>query len=421
MIPQSLIPYLCQNSSDESASVVLYIPPKYQKSTQQNVVVSIIGQQFTDQTISYLVQYFQGSTSTEPRLGSILLDLILCREKRPYGVFVLLVHPSVKTSNLDHISEHSQFRIPDFLIHKISLNQISCVYTINSHFQPCHKLISEFKYLRQIYNSHIPIIELQHGWVVNKLSCLREEEKNNFNPDIYLVMDKLSQAYLQGAFPYVKAILVGDVLFSKQIEAYSNSELHEQPTASDLDLDSKKVLVCFSEKDIYIGYVSGKLLKISGVWIPVEIKSFLSFLATNFSSLSLSIRSKPHQEKKDLHKYFDYKKNQPSLISSLIRSDFVVSALSTVSISASHCGIPSAFYIANPKVTHRYMIKAYSKKVFYINAEANDEGYKNFFGYDIEDKFQWLRLDHNQRLAHLIRYAESAILNFNNHLDSILR
>ena len=421
MIHQSLFPYLCDNSSNQNDSFVFYIPPKEQQSTEKNVVVSIIGEQFTDQTITYLVEYFQGNLTTEPRLGSILLDLILCKKQRSYGVFILLIHANVKTSDLNNISEDRQYRLPDFLIQKISLNQLNCVYTICSHFKPCHNLISEIKHFRHMYKSFTPIVELQHGWLVGKRNCLRDEENNATNPDIYLVIDKPSQVYLRKFYPSVKVIDVGDVLFSKQILAYSNTKLQVHTSGTALESKSKTVLVCFSEKDCHLGYISGNLLKIGSNWFPKEVKPFLIFLARIYSSVSLTRRSKPHQDKKNLHKYFDYETDQPSLIQSLICSDFVISALSTVSISAALCGIPSAFYISKPRATHQYMIKSYMKNVFYIDPGATDDSYKTFFGNNIEEKFNWLRLSYTERLDHLLCYAESAILKFDNHFYSILK
>ena len=421
MIPQILSPYQCTNPKATSDSYIFFFPPDNQNKSCPNVLISIVGQQFTDQAISYLVRYIQGSIDIEPNVGSILLDLLLCQPDRSYGIYILLAHTSVKLSNLDHVPENSHFKLPQYILEDISRNRINSVYTICSHFIPMQNFIAELKHSRELYKSYFPIIELQHGWIFGKLSCLRKAHQNHFNPDIYLVMDTLSCVYLRKVFPFVKVILIGDVLLSKQIYAYKNSSLPTNTLHHESSSASKQILVCFSEKDIHLGYTKGKLLKIKSRFYPEEIKPFLLFLAKKFSSLSLSIRSKPHQEKKDLHQFFNYKNDQLSLVHSLIHSDFVVSALSTVSISASLCGIPSCFYITNPKATHKNMIRAYSKNVFYIHSTTNETSYTEFFGDNIDEKFPWIQFTIDQRISHLIHYADSALAKFNNHFNSILK
>ena len=258
------------------------------------------------------------------------------------------------------------------------------------------------------------ITELQHGWLVGKRTSLSSAQKF-LNPDDYLVIDHKSEKHLATLDDNVSTIKVGDIIFAAQA-------LHELRTHCISDApsnpNSHNLLICFSERDIELGYASKDYILVDEKPVPKEVESYYQYLQSKSQKVNIRLRSKPHQSSSILKdKNFPQINTQRSLAADLLWSDSVVSAMSTVSISSSFLGIPSFFYNSTLKATHSTFVNQYIDKVMHLSLLRDNK--KAFFGYI--DKFScWPEISMPSRKRYFLDYSRSIIYQFYNYVDSIL-
>lgn len=326
----------------------------------------IPGRQLCEQAQNYLHTWKFSGYLPEPTLGSLLLALILRQYSHSHQFLISYIEPSIPLAEINLYYRELLPELNKEYISLIKTHDIVLAFTICSHFLPVQLIIKSIKKIRdQRAGSKPLIVELQHGWVVGKQSALRASATTQTNPDIYFTIDKKSKDYLAQRYQNVNIHLIGDVLFATQL--LNELRTHSIDSISDsLNNKSLNLLVCFSARDVELGYTSNEFVYIGKHPFPRELVTLVSYLKLNTDKVNIRLRAKPHQNQAKLPKGFPIITHQNSLASDVLWSDFVCSALSTVSVSSSLLGIPSCFYISRWASSHNTLLKFYSQSISHI-------------------------------------------------------
>ena len=381
---------------------------------QDLIHIVIPGKELCTQAQDFVSGWYKDGTYLPPNLGSVLPYLLINLYSHKYQILISYLEPNISLSSINKLSTGKDI---DFSLFPDGyFSKLRAVFLICSHFNPVRKLIYHIKSKRdQSNNAHFPLVtELQHGWLVGKSSVLHPTVKQ-CNPDNYLVVDEYSRQFLNWSDSNVKVENIGDVLFSSQLlHEFRSNNLEEVPSRR----HSHNLLICFSERDIQIGYASKNYHLIDEIPVPEEVIPYYEYLKSQYESVNLRLRSKPHQSSNSLtDKNFPQLKTQNSIAADILWADSVVSAISTVSISSSFLNIPSFFYNSGGSKLHTVVIKQYFSKVMHLKVLRSQ---KDLFLKYIDRYQDWAKRDFSKRKKVSLNYARLTMNNFYNYVDSIL-
>ena len=379
------------------------------------VHIVIPGKQLCDQAKTYINSWKTYGFSEAPTLGSILPSLIVNRYIHSHNFLFSYVEEDLPLSDINQ--RCSAEILNSKVLPSWYFENVCTMFLICSHFKPVQCLIS---YIRAncLTTRHIKVVELQHGWVVGKQSSLRYVGQNypNSNPDYYLVHDQYSAQHLHDLFDPIQTIEIGDILFSLQLlRRFEKSSITNLRIPSNQE-KTHNLLVCFSERDIELGYANKNFLMLSGNAFPRELIPLLKFLELSYGKVAIKMRSKPHQDQSKIKKGFSSVKSQSCISDDLLWADSVASALSTVSLSASYLQIPSYFYISNISQIHKALIDKYSSDIIHISSNTS-LGELEAYSKSVEN---WVHANLLERNKKCLQYARMTIAKCYRFLDSIL-
>lgn len=376
--------------------------------------IVIPGKELCAQAQDFVSSWYKDGTYLPPNLGSVLPYLLINLYSHKYQILISYLEPSISLSSINKLSNGKDIDFSSFPDEYFA--KLRAVFLICSHFNPVRKLIYHIKTKRnQSNNIHFPsVTELQHGWLVGKSSVLHPTLKES-NPDNYLVVDEYSRRFLNWSDSDVKVENIGDVLFSTQLlHEFRSNNFEESPSES----YSHNLLICFSERDIEIGYASKNYHLIDEIPVPEEVIPYYEYLQSQYKTVNLRLRSKPHQSANSLtDKNSPQLTTQNSIANDILWADSVVSAISTVSISSSFLNIPSFFYNSGGSKLHTVLIKQYFSKVMHLKVLKSQ---KDLFVKYIHRYQDWTKKDASKRKKTGLNYARLTTNNFYNYVDSIL-
>lgn len=377
--------------------------------------IVIPGKQLCDQAKKYIQSWKKYGFLEAPTLGSILPSLIINRYISSHNFLFSYVEEDISLSD---INQHSNSEISNSqVLPPWYFENVCMMFLICSHFKPVQCLISYVK-VNCLKNRPIKVVELQHGWVVGKQSSLRRIGKGNAisNPDYYLVYDEYSSQHLHSLFNPIKTIQIGDILFSLQLlERFDKSRITNFKIPLNQE-NGHNLLVCFSERDIELGYANKNFLMLKGNAFPCELMPLLNFLKSSYGKIAIKMRSKPHQDQSKIKKGFSSVKSQNCISDDLLWADSVASALSTVSLSASYLQIPSYFYISNTSIIHKELIDRYSSNIIHITSNTSSDELKAY-SKSVEN---WVNANLLERNKKSLQYARMTMAKCYSFLDNIL-
>ena len=377
--------------------------------------IIIPGKELCAQAQEFVSSWYKNGSFLPPNLGSLLPYLLISQYHHKFQILISYVEPHTPISLINDVSNNKNIELNSFPNNYFG--KLRATFLICSHIKPIRKLIYLIKKHRKrsVTGKFPPVNELQHGWLVGKNSLLHPTIKE-CNPDNYLVIDVYSQKFLNFLNPEIEVKMIGDILFSTQL-------LHEFRHNSTLDTPSDKnshnLLVCFSERDIQLGYASKDYVLIDNKPIPREVIAYYEFLQARYKTVNLRLRSKPHQSLDSLSdKNFPQINTQRAISSDILWSDSVVSALSTVSISSSFLKIPSFFYISKGGTVHTSLVKQYFSQVMHLRVLQTQ---KALFLKYAERYSAWLQAPSSGRKEICLIYSRQTTANFYNYADSLLK
>ncbi len=377
--------------------------------------VLIPGKQLCDQAKSYIDTWLNSGTILEPRLGSIIPHLLLQQYSYSHNLMITYIEPSVSLADVNSQCADSDFYAFGFSYEYF--RNIQSVLLICSHFTPVQKIIVHLKKKRKesAISKNLKIVEFQHGWVVGKKSSLRHSDTFSMsNPDMYFLFDTNSLNYLKSVDQDVALIKLGDLLFSAQLLHQLNQPINNQyPTCNS---NTCNLLVCFSERDLELGYVNANYLEVNNMAFPKELLSLIEYLKKSYDHISIKMRGKPHQNQDKCKKNFQSLDSQDSLASDLLWADIVCSAMSTVCLSSSYLGIPSFFYISKPSKIHLKLIEAYTNSIRHIYQKTG----KYFYDDYLSGNTNWSTLTKSERRKISFGYARQIQSRFYTYMDKII-
>ena len=376
--------------------------------------IVIPGKQLCDQAKKYVHLWRDYGYSEPPTLGSLLPHIILARYVNSHNILISYVEENVALSDINQISG-------DFTADNIFtdwyFSNVCSLFLICSHFKPVQSLIAQVKGNR-LGRGRTKVIELQHGWVVGKQSSLRRlgsgEELSN--PDYYLVADELSAKHLHLLYDQTNTIVIGDILLSSQLLRRANSKSISDNPLKFHENTSHNLLVCFSERDIELGYVSKDYLQLNGKSFPRELLPLVTTLKGIYGEVTVKMRSKPHQDQSKVKAGFSSVKEQNCISDDLLWADSVASALSTVSLSSSYLNIPSYFYISNMSGIHKSLIVNYAHSIFHVNQNIDLGDLESY----IHRMNEWPKANSAMRTNKCLNYCRETMINCYQYIDKIL-
>lgn len=380
-----------------------------------SIHIVIPGQEFCSQAQEFLSAWSTQGIFLPPNVGSILPYLLIDHYLHSHNIKITLVEPNIPLSLINKDDPDSRY-INSFSFPENFFANVKTTFVLCSHFVPVKKLIYYIRDGCKDKNKSITprITELQHGWLVGKHTSLSSNQKF-LNPDDYLVIDNKSEKHLATLDDNVSTIKVGDIIFAAQaLHEIRTNFIADTPS----DPNSHNLLICFSERDIELGYASKNYILIDEKPVPREVMSYYEYLQSKSQNVNIRLRSKPHQSSSVLgDKNFPQINSQRSLAADLLWSDSVVSAMSTVSISSSFLGIPSFFYNFTLKATHATFVKNYIDKVMHLSLIIDN---KNIFLEYLEAFSDWPKKSMPSRKKHCLDYSRSIRNKFYNYVDSVL-
>lgn len=376
--------------------------------------ILIPGKQLCEQAKNYLQSWKSSGFLPEPTLGSLLIVLLFKQYNHSHRFLISYVEPSISLADINLVYQNSLIQLDKSYISFIKALKVTQSFTICSHFLPLQIIIKLLKRLRSQHEdqTHL-IVELQHGWVVGKQSALRPPTAAQTNPDIYYTIDKKSKDYLKSKYKDVKILLAGDMLFAVQLLDEFGKNLNSIDSQF-MTQKSLNLLICFSARDVELGYASSDIVHVGKHPFPKELVSLVNDLNQYTKKINIRIRAKPHQNQDKLPKGFNVITHQNSLASDVLWSDLVFSALSTVSVSTSLLGIPSCFYISNWLDSHQKLLSFYSQNILHIKSDGDINKLKN-----IIKRNHWIE-GKSERIKFCLRYARTVQNQFYNITDKVL-